>query len=163
MCIYKWKSPILSGKKWHKTHPQPPIPSNRHPSSNWYGYPSSCNNKCEKVSFWKIVRMFAERLTSAAIIFFILLLILWLLHCVQIPFLHCAKTQALQVIDSLPVLLIALAFFTLLIFVCRRLSKDLSMRRIGCTQLLRQFLDMGINYCHTKYLITTPDKYFYTR
>ena len=47
---FKWKSPIRSGKKWHKTHPQPPIPSNRHPSSNWYGYPSSCNNKCEKVS-----------------------------------------------------------------------------------------------------------------
>ena len=139
MCIYKWKSPIHSGKKWHKTHPQPPILSNRHPSSNWYGYPSSCNNKCEKVSYRKSVRMFAERLTSAAIIFFILLLILWLLHCVQIPFLHCAKTQALQVIDSLPVLLIALAFFTLLIFVCRRLSKDLSMGRIGCTQLLRQF------------------------
>jgi hypothetical protein len=83
--------------------------------------------------------MFAERLTSAAIIFFILLLILWLLHCVQIHFMHCAKTQALQVIDLLPVLLIALAFFTLLIFVCRRLSKDLSMGRIGCTQLLRQF------------------------
>ena len=118
---FKWKSPIRSGKKWHKTHPQPPIPSNRHPSSNWYGYPSSCNNKCEKVSYKKSVRMFAERLTSAAIIFFILLLILWLLHCVQIPFLHCAKTQALQVIDSLPVLLIALAFFTLLIFVCRHI------------------------------------------
>jgi hypothetical protein len=69
----------------------------------------------------RFLRMFAERLTSAAIIFFILLLILWLLHCVQIHFMHCAKTQALQVIDLLPVLLIALAFFTLLIFVCRQI------------------------------------------
>ena len=44
-----------------------------------------------------------------------------LFHCVQISSMHCAKTQALQVIDSLPVLLIALAFFTLLIFVCRQI------------------------------------------
>jgi len=58
---------------------------------------------------------------------------------VQISFLHCAKTQVLQVIDRLPVLLIALDFFTLQTFVCRRLSKDLSIERIGCTQPFRQF------------------------
>ena len=36
--------------------------------------------------------------------------------------------------DRLPVLLIALNFFTLQTFVCRRLSRDLSIGRIGCTQ-----------------------------
>ena len=36
------------------------------------------------------------------------------------------------------VLLIALGFFILLTLVCRRLSKDVSVGRIGCTQLLRQ-------------------------
>ena len=36
------------------------------------------------------------------------------------------------------VLLIALGFFTLLTLVCRRLSKDVSVGRIWCTQLLCQ-------------------------
>jgi hypothetical protein len=77
------------------------------------------------------------------------LLLLWLLHCVQIPFLHCAKTQVFQVIDRLLVLLIALAVLTLLTFVCRRLTKDLSIGRIGCTQLLCQFPrhgDSGVSF-----------------
>ena len=39
---------------------------------------------------------------------------------------------------TVPVLLIALGIFTLLTLVCRRLCKDVSVGRIGCTQLLRQ-------------------------
>ena len=39
---------FFKGKNDTKTHPQPSIPSNRQPFSNWYGYPSSCNNKFEK-------------------------------------------------------------------------------------------------------------------
>ena len=51
-------------------------------------------------------------------------------------FLSCTvpRRRFLQLIDRLPVLLIALNFFTLQKFVCRRLSKDLSIGRIGCTQ-----------------------------
>ena len=81
MCIYKWKSPILSGKKWHKPIHSlqfqaianiPPIGMDIH-------RPVIINVR--KVSYGKSVKMIAERLTSAAIIFFILLLIILACSC----------------------------------------------------------------------------------
>ena len=61
---FKWKSPIRSGKKWNKTHPQPPIPSNRHPS-----YIGTDIHRPVIINVKRFLRMFAERLTSAAIFF----------------------------------------------------------------------------------------------
>ena len=120
-------------EKWHKTHPQPSIPSNRHPFSNWYGYPSSCNNKCEKVSYRKSVKMFAGRLTSAAIIFFILLLIILACSC------FCCYSGFFTACRFLSCIVPKRRLCRLLINCQSCLSPLPSMGRIGCTQLLRQF------------------------
>ena len=49
----------------------------------------------------------------------------------------CQKRRFCRLLINV-VLLIALSIFTLLTLVCRRLSNDVSVGRIGCTQLLRQ-------------------------
>ena len=56
-------------------------------------------------------------------------------------FLSCTvpRRRFLQLIDRLPVLLIAFDFFTRQTFVYRRLSKDLFVGRIGCIQPFHKF------------------------